>query len=102
MSSLHLATVRDTARVAVIRRQPIAVASAARRGLPRWLRRCAGPLLLLLLWHVASVSGLLPVEILAGPGTVLSSASALWASGELPEAIAVSLRRASLGLLIGG
>ncbi len=85
-----------------IERQSIAVAATARRGLPRGLRRCAGPLVLLALWHAASRTGLLPPEVLAGPGTVVGSAAKLWASGELPEAIAVSLRRALLGLLIGG
>ncbi len=85
-----------------ILRQPIAVSSATRAGVPRWLRRCAGPLLLLLVWHAASTTGLLPKEVLAGPATVVTSAQQLWASGELPQAIAVSLRRTLLGLLIGG
>ncbi len=46
--------------------------------------------------------GLLPKEVLAGPATVVTSAAKLWASGELPDAIAISLRRTLLGLLIGG
>jgi sulfonate transport system permease protein len=85
-----------------IARQPIEVATAERRGVPRGLRRCTGPLLLLALWQLASATGVLPPEVLAGPGTVVGSAAKLWASGELPQAMAVSLRRVLLGLLIGG
>jgi sulfonate transport system permease protein len=87
---------------ATIELQPISAGSARRAGIPRPLRRAAGPLLLLSLWHLASVSGLLPPEVLAGPGTVVSSAARLWASGELPDAILTSLRRTLLGLAIGG
>jgi sulfonate transport system permease protein len=87
---------------ATIELQPISAGSARRAGIPRPLRRAAGPLLLLSLWHLASVSGLLPSEVLAGPGTVVSSAARLWASGELPDAILTSLRRTLLGLAIGG
>jgi sulfonate transport system permease protein len=85
-----------------IERHSIAVTTAARRGVPRWLRRAAGPLLLVALWHAASKSGVLPAEVLAGPGTVVGSAAKLWASGELPDAILVSLKRALVDLLIGG
>lgn len=70
--------------------------------LPRGLRRTLSPAALVLLWHWASVSGLLPTEILAGPLSVIESARALWASGELPDAIQVSLQRTLLGLAIGG
>ncbi|MDT1062571.1 ABC transporter permease subunit [Paracoccus sp. CPCC 101403] len=77
--------------------------SAARAGrVPRWLRRASGPVLLVGLWHLASVTGLLPAEVLAGPGTVLSSAAKLIASGELQAAIVVSMQRAMTGLAIGG
>lgn len=79
-----------------------AVATRRRPGVPRALRRCAGPLLLLLLWHAASITGLLAPEVLAGPATVVTSAVALWNSGELPQAILVSLRRTLLGLALGG
>lgn len=106
MATLRLASAAPSAAPAeaprAIERQTIAGAAAARRGVPRALRRAAGPLLLVLLWHIASRTGVLPPEVLAGPGTVVGAAAKLWASGELPEAIAVSLRRAMLGLFIGG
>lgn len=93
---------KQTAKQAAIELQAIAPASARRVGVPRALRRAAGPVLLVLLWHAASVSGLLRPEVLAGPATVVTSAARLWSSGELPDAILISLRRALLGLLIGG
>ncbi len=77
-------------------------AVATRRGLPRPLRRATGPLLLVLVWHLASVSGLLPAEVLAGPATVVDSAGELIASGELQAAIVASLGRVVAGLAIGG
>lgn len=77
-------------------------ASAARRGVPRWLRRTAGPVLLVLIWHLASVTGILPEQVLAGPSTVIDSAAKLIATGELQEAMLVSLGRAMAGLAIGG
>lgn len=88
---------------AVLELQTLAASSTKRRpGVPRAVRRCAGPLLLLLLWHAASTTGLLAPEVLAGPATVVTSAIALWNSGELPQAILVSLRRTLLGLALGG
>ena len=72
------------------------------RGLPRSLRRVVGPLAVFVLWHIVSVTGLLPQEILAGPIAVVTSAARLLASGELQQAILVSLGRAAGGLAIGG
>jgi sulfonate transport system permease protein len=71
-------------------------------GLPRPLRRAIGPLAVFLVWHVASVTGLLPQEVLAGPTAVITSAATLLASGELQQAILTSLGRAAGGLAIGG
>ena len=70
--------------------------------MPRWVRRCAGPVLLVAAWHGLSVSGVLPQSVLAGPLSVVKAGSELWASGELPEAMRVSLCRAAAGLAIGG
>ncbi|MEV6358494.1 ABC transporter permease [Streptomyces hydrogenans] len=69
---------------------------------PRWLRRAVGPLLLLLVWQVASATGALAPEVLASPGTIARSAAGLVADGTLPTAMGVSLRRVAAGLLIGG
>ncbi|SBW17646.1 ABC transporter [Candidatus Protofrankia californiensis] len=76
--------------------------TARRRGVPRWIRRPVGPLLLLLLWQIASWSGSASTELLASPWTVVTTFADLVSSGELPKAIAVSLRRAGSGVLLGG
>ncbi|MER9048143.1 ABC transporter permease subunit [Mesorhizobium sp. M0923] len=83
-------------------RQRIEPASAAGQGMPRWLRRLSGPVLLVLLWHVASQTGVLPGEVLAGPSTVIGSAAKLIETGELQDAMVISLSRALAGLAIGG
>lgn len=83
-------------------RQRIEPVSASGKGLPRWLRRLSGPFFLVLLWHVASRTGLLPAEILAGPSTVVGSAVKLIETGELQDAMVTSLGRALAGLAIGG
>jgi sulfonate transport system permease protein len=72
------------------------------RRVPRWLRRGLGPVLLVALWHLASVTGLLPQEVLAGPSVVLTSAAKLVETGELQQAMWVSFARALTGLAIGG
>lgn len=63
----------------------------------RWL----SPLALLLVWEVACRTGLIPPHTLAAPSSVLGTFGAMLASGELPSNVAVSLRRAALGLLFG-
>ncbi|MGO4714324.1 ABC transporter permease [Bradyrhizobium sp. 2TAF24] len=70
--------------------------------LPRPLRRAIGPVAVVLLWHGASVAGVLPPEVLAGPIAVMASAGRLLASGELQQAILTSLGRTAAGLAIGG
>jgi sulfonate transport system permease protein len=75
---------------------------AARRwSPPRPLRRAAGPVGTLLLWWVLSATGLLPKDVLAGPGDVLGKAWSMILDGELPTAIAVSAQRVFLGFAIG-
>ncbi len=93
---------RGDATPAAIPRETITPASARRRGVPRPLRRAVGPLLLLALWHLSSTTGALPAEVLAGPSTVIGTAGRLIASGELQDAMAISLQRVLLGVLIGG
>lgn len=92
-------TARSDASLA---RQRIEPASSAGQGMPRWLRRLSGPVLLVLLWHVASQTGVLPGEVLAGPSTVIGSAAKLIETGELQDAMVISLCRALGGLAIGG
>ncbi|MFT3691367.1 ABC transporter permease subunit [Paenirhodobacter sp.] len=79
------------------------IPATARGGrVPRPLRRFVGVGLLVLGWHLASVSGVLPAEVLAGPATVVRSAARLAATGELQQAVLVSMGRALTGLAIGG
>ncbi|MEU3061732.1 ABC transporter permease subunit [Streptomyces subrutilus] len=76
--------------------------SARRRSVPRWIRRTAGPLLLLGLWQLASTLGWLAADTLAPPSTIAAAGADLIADGTLSGAMAVSLQRVAVGLLIGG
>lgn len=82
--------------------EPIVSAASRRRQVPRWLRRTAGPLLLLALWQVLSATGVLEPGILASPGTIARAGKELIADGTLPSAMLVSLQRVALGLVFGG
>lgn len=68
---------------------------------PRPVRRAAGPVGALLLWYVLSATGVLPKDVLAGPGDVLGKAWSMIVDGELPTAITVSAQRVFLGFAIG-
>lgn len=78
-----------------------------RQRLTRWhilfpnSRLIVGPILLLLLWEVASLSGVLSARTLAAPHTVFATGIELLLSGDLWEGLKVSARRALLGLAIG-
>jgi sulfonate transport system permease protein len=76
--------------------------SSRRSGVPRWVRRPVGPLLLLLLWQIASWTGTAGSDLLASPWAVLRTLGHLTSDGELPSAVAVSLRRVGEGILLGG
>src|SRR3954469_20226098 len=65
------------------------------------LRRFASPLVLILLWQVASMAGLISPRTLAAPTTVVAAAWELLLSGELPRHLLVSLGRVVVGLSIG-
>jgi sulfonate transport system permease protein len=71
--------------------------------LPRLLalRRAIGPLALLVLWQVASATGLVSTRVLAAPSTVVESAWLLLSTGELQNHLWVSLGRVSRGLALG-
>ncbi|MEV6804579.1 ABC transporter permease [Streptomyces sp. NPDC051132] len=81
--------------------QPVVPASAHRARIPRWLRRAAGPLLLLALWQLLSSTGALAADTLASPGRIGRVGWDLIADGSLPSAMATSLRRVAFGLLAG-
>ncbi|MFE0170809.1 ABC transporter permease [Streptomyces sp. NPDC059002] len=63
--------------------------------------RALGPVALLALWWTASATGLLTPDVLASPAEVLRAVRELWGNGQLPDALATSLTRSGLGLLIG-
>jgi sulfonate transport system permease protein len=63
----------------------------------RWF----SPILLLLLWELASRTGLIPERTLAAPSTVIGTLAGMIVSGELPSNLLVSFGRASIGLAIG-
>ncbi|GAB7127651.1 ABC transporter permease subunit [Silvimonas sp. JCM 19000] len=76
---------------------------------PRWrikarhfsgLSRFASPLVLLVIWEVASRTGLLPAHIIAAPTSIVSTFADMVASGELPRHLWVSLARVAKGLAL--
>lgn len=85
--------------------------AAARQTAPRRLgargrrlvpsARALSPIAILLLWQLASATGVLPESTLESPSAIASTAWDLIQSGELPDALLVSLQRALIGLAIG-
>ncbi|MGY2374450.1 ABC transporter permease [Pseudomonas sp. SDO524_S393] len=83
---------------------------AATQLLPLWLRnwrtpdvllRLVSPLVLLLLWELASQAGLIPQRVIAAPSQIGGTLWAMIVSGELGRHVLVSLQRALVGLSIG-
>jgi sulfonate transport system permease protein len=72
-----------------------------RRALPMILRRAAVPILLVVLWQVASWAGWIDGSTLASPIEVWHAFTRSWSSGELWPSIVTSLRRVVIGLAIG-
>ncbi|GAB0102803.1 ABC transporter permease [Nocardia sp. JMUB6875] len=70
------------------------------RGLAITLR-ALGPLAILAVWWMASATGVLTSDLLASPPQVLRAAEKLWDSGQLSDALTVSLGRAGTGLCFG-
>ncbi|MEZ0071880.1 ABC transporter permease [Planotetraspora sp. GP83] len=64
----------------------------------RWI----SPLVLVVVWQIASSTGVLPTRLLAAPSTIATTAVDLVQSGTLPTAIAVSLQRVLIGFAAGG
>ncbi|SCX32832.1 ABC transporter permease [Agrobacterium rosae] len=62
--------------------------------------RLASPLAIIVLWQVASMTGLLSPRILAGPSEIIATASRLVASGELINGLIVSFLRVLAGFSI--
>lgn len=99
MSGVAIGTSTDPAAPGLVAPRPKVV-----RPRPRALSlglRLLGPVALVLVWIWASASGTLSPSLLASPRQVLSAFKELWTSGQLGDALSVSLTRAGLGLLIG-
>lgn len=60
------------------------------------------PVLVLVVWEVASRTGLLSNRILPGPSSVIATAIKLASTGELFQNIAISSGRAISGFVVGG
>ncbi|HVM67995.1 MAG TPA: hypothetical protein VMU14_24170, partial [Acidimicrobiales bacterium] len=69
--------------------------------MPRSIERLTGVVLLAVLWQLATATGVLSVQTLAAPSTVVRSAWHLLQVGTLGSAMWVSLKRVVVGLLIG-
>src|SRR4051812_27075456 len=80
---------------------PSTLGRSGRGGLPRAVRRAAGPLLLVVAWQVLSSTGMLDSHTLAAPLDALRAGRELAASGELQTHLWVSLKRVTVGLGIG-
>jgi sulfonate transport system permease protein len=85
---------------AVVATSATAPQRRGRAGLRRGLR-WVSPLAIVALWQAASAAGVLSEDKLESPAVILSTAWDLTQTGELTDALAVSLRRAAQGLLIG-
>lgn len=81
-------------------RLPINLAPGPTR-VPRWIRRLAGPVLLLVVWEAIVQTGLVSRQLLAPPSQLPASIAELLRSGLLQESILVSTGRAALGLALG-
>jgi sulfonate transport system permease protein len=73
----------------------------SRRGVPRGVERLLGVATLIAVWQLASSSGALSSQTLAGPWQVLRIGWHLAAQGTLGSAMWVSLHRVLIGLALG-
>jgi sulfonate transport system permease protein len=71
------------------------------RSAPRFVRKVTGPLIVLGVWELLSVTGVLNEQTLASPGKVFDAGQELWSTGELQENLLISLQRVAIGLAIG-
>lgn len=64
--------------------------------------RLLSPVFVLAIWQLLSSTGLLSRQTLPAPVELIDTTRWLWETGQLQDAIVVSLRRAALGFLLGG
>jgi len=67
---------------------------------PAWARWIS-PLVLLVLWQVASMTGALPDTTIGSPSEIARTAWDLIRTGQYSDALVVSLRRVALGVVFG-
>ncbi|MFJ8795177.1 ABC transporter permease [Streptomyces sp. NPDC102462] len=99
-----MTAVQDIPAAPAGKRELVTPRPVARRPRPRRFRaavRALGPLALLVLWWAASATGVLTPDVLASPADVVRAVGELWGNGQLPDALATSLTRSGLGLLLG-
>ena len=95
---------RPTAAGRVVRTSVVKATGTGRKRrkrVPRSVLKLISPVLLLILWQVASSAGWLSDNTLASPSRVLAKAKELIGTGELGSAIVASAGRVGLGLLFG-
>lgn len=81
--------------------QPVLPRSATRRRVPPGLARLLGPVLLVLLWFLATGLNWVDARTLSSPQQVWEAARRLQETGALQDNLTVSLQRALIGLVIG-
>lgn len=81
--------------------EEITAASSRKGRAPRFLRRLAGPVLLLIVWQVVCSADLISANVLVGPITTASAGWTLISDGRLPAAVGASVQRVAIGSAIG-
>jgi sulfonate transport system permease protein len=74
--------------------------AAVLRGVSSYYR-LAGPVILLLVWHIAAVAGWFDARVLPGPVAVITALGTSVSDGTLLPAVLVSLTRLLAGFLLG-
>jgi sulfonate transport system permease protein len=100
VSAPPVASDRPSPTAPVLRDLPLRAARARRR-IPRPVRRTLVVVALLVIWQLASMTGLLSPDTLSSPIGTLQTAVDMVASGDLDTALLTSLQRALIGLALG-
>lgn len=77
------------------------MAGAARRDRVYTTIRLLSPIVVLVVWQIASAAGLLPQDKLPAPSLIAQAGWEVLANGQLAEAITASALRVAIGLAIG-
>lgn len=79
--------------------------SRRRRGavrVPRLALRALAPVALLAVWQLSASRGWVSAHVLPSPVDIVRAYRELWTTGDLQAALPISLRRAAVGLVLGG